>query len=125
MKFVKTTGRIIDVDKIPYALVYPDQTLVYPVDYHAVTLTGDDAQRMNAALKEAGFVGDGTLINPNRISVIEDAGVNKKVYLEGADRVAFIANETIQALLAAPAVDFPAMETIPSLEKPRRKKASE
>ena len=71
------------------------------MNFHTVTLAGDDAQRMNKALKEAGFVGEGTLINPARISTIEDAGLNIKVFLEGADRVVFMPKEIEEALFPA------------------------
>lgn len=124
LTIVKTTGRTYIVEQITHALVYPDQTVVFPVDYHQVQLSGDDAQRMNEAMKTAGFVGEGTLINPARVSVIEDAGSTLKVFMDGADRPVFL-DKSIEAAL------FPAQETQVSNptpmvtaapEKPRRAK---
>jgi hypothetical protein len=102
---IKIQGRIFIAEQITHAVQYPDQILVYPVDYRMVSISGDNAKRMNEALKAAGFVGEGTLINPARISVIEDAGTILKLYLEGADRVVCV-NREYEALL------FPAQETI-------------
>ena len=117
MKYVKTAKRYIEVSKIPYALIHPGQAVVFPVDYHMVALTGNDAQTMIDAMKAAGFVGEGTMINPSRVSVVEDAGTIMKVFLEGADRVVNVSREIASQL-------FPAPETGEApVEKTRKKKA--
>lgn len=122
MKFIKTASRIIDVEKIPYAMIHHNQAVIFPVDYHLVALTGEDALRVREAMREVGFVGDGTLINPARISVVEDAGSTMKVFLEGSDRVVTITPQIAAKLFPAP--ETPSSEGTP-VEKPRRKKAGE
>jgi hypothetical protein len=104
--FVSSTSRSFAVERITHANVFGDQIAIFPVDYRTVMLSGAEAKRMTDALKEAGFVGDTTLINLDRISVIEDAGSNLKVFLEGADRVVIVP-KTMETLL------FPALESIP------------
>lgn len=116
---VKTTGCTLIVSQITHANVSPDQTVVYPANYRAVTLAGDDAKRMNEALKAAGFVGEGTLINPARLVAIEYADANNmKVFLDGAQRSVYMAREIEDQI-------FPAQKSPEHLvaEKPRRKKS--
>lgn len=119
MKLVKVTGRIFNVERVVSALVYPAQVMVFAEDYHPVTLTGEDAQRMAEALRDAGFIGEDILVNPNRISAAEDAGATMRVFMAGSDRVVSLPRE----LLA-----FPALETAATGvagDKPRRKKGAE
>jgi hypothetical protein len=101
---IKIQGRIFIAEQITHAVQYPDQILVYPVDYRMVSISGDDAKRMGEVLRRAGFVGEGTLVNPARLSVMEDAGTILKLTLEGADRLIMVGRE-YEGIL------FPALES--------------
>jgi hypothetical protein len=127
--FVKTTGRTFNTDHITHAMIVREELTVFPVDYHQVTLTGDDKNKMVAALRSAGFVGTEVLINPNRISVIEDHAENVRVYLEGADRVLYMPANFLKIEFPAPetpVINIPApAEEAPKPRPPFKKKASE
>ncbi len=123
---IKLQGRALNTDHITHAIVNKDQVSLYPVEYHMVTLGGEEAQQALAAMKLAGFVraeGSDTLVNPARVSVVEDHASNVRVYLEGADRLLYLPPAIVDLL-------FPAQESTPltatTEAKPRRsKKASE
>lgn len=113
MNPAKTSGRTFIPDKITHAIIVKDQVAVFPVDYHQVILTSAEKERMIEALLAAGFVGNDTLINPARVSVVEEHGANVRMTLEGADRVLYLPASFADLL-------FPAPESITS--KPRRAK---
>lgn len=105
---IQVTGRTLVIEQITHAIVFPNQTHVFPVDYHELILMGDDGKQAAEALRAAGFVGDHMLINPQRVSVIEDQGSTVRVFLEGADKILHLPKEIVAAL-------FPVQETAPGI----------
>jgi hypothetical protein len=115
----KTTGRTFIVEHITHAIIVKDQMTVFPTEYHPISLAGEDMENMIKALRQAGFVGQETLINPSRVAVIEEHGANVRVYLEGADRILYMPADIVGQLFPAP--ESPIVR--PAVEK-RAKKAS-
>ncbi len=87
MRYVTITGRSINLDKVNYALLFDQMAQFQTAGYNQIaSISGADFKPFVDALIEAGFVGENTLINPERVAAWEDAGTAGRVYLEGADR---------------------------------------
>ncbi len=129
MRYVTITGRTINLDKVNYAILYNEMAQVQTSGYNQIaSISGADFKPFVEALTEAGFVGENTLINPERIAAWEDAGTGARVYLEGADRSILMPIDLMRGLSsagkAAIAVQPVEEKALPVVEKsPRRKKA--
>jgi hypothetical protein len=96
-----------------------------------VNVSGPDFEPFLAALISAGFVGENTLINPERVSAWEDAGTGARVYFEGADRSILMPLDLMRSLSGAGnfveqalAANNMTVEKLPVLKPtPRKKKA--
>ncbi len=102
MRYVSTTGRTFNLDKVNYALVFNQMVQIQTAGYNQVaSISGPDFEPVMEALKGAGFVGENTLINPERVAAWEDAGTAARVYLEGADRSILMPIDLIRSLSSA------------------------
>jgi hypothetical protein len=133
MRYVTTTGRTINLDKVTFALLFDKMLSVQTAGYNQiVNVSGPDFEPFLAALISAGFVGENTLINPERVAAWEDAGTGARVYLEGADRSILMPLDLMKSLssagkgvtVVAGATVEAAITVQPVVEKtPRKKKA--
>ncbi len=112
-------GRIIAVNQITHAVIVKDNLTISPVEYHDLVAGGDEMKAAVASLKEAGFIEqDSYLINPERVSVLEPQLPNYRLYLEGADRILFVASGFVEKYAG-----FLAQESEPEVKTEGRKKA--
>lgn len=120
MRYVTITGRTINLDKVNYAILYNEMAQVQTSGYNQIaSISGADFKPFVEALTEAGFVGENTLINPERVAAWEDAGTAARVYLEGADRSILMPIDLMRSLSSAGKAAI-AVETV--TEKPTTKK---
>ncbi len=127
---ITINGYMYNTRNITHATAYVGRIDIFPVDYHQVRLLEGDAERMVKALNATGFVGTETMVNPERVSVVDGVGETRKLWLEGADKVLFISSELAGEIEKALNGNIPARETASlfttQTAKPRRKtKASE